>query len=51
MMFVTKEDKDGSDNAFISSVFNKSCIATVFVPNPGYQEGAILALIESYKNG
>ena len=51
MMFITKEKKSDGDDEYIKSIFNKTGIATVFVSNPGYQEGAILALVEGFKNG
>ena len=56
MMFVTRNNtNDGEErrrhHALINSVFNKTGIAIVFVSNPGYQVGAILALVEGYKHG
>lgn len=50
MMFITKNKTDEGD-AVINSVFNKTGIATTYYSNPGFQEGAILALVEGFKNG
>jgi len=52
MMFVRAEKrrfKIGMD--LITSIFSRTGIAVHVRPNPGYQEGAVLALVEAYKNG
>jgi hypothetical protein len=52
MMFVTqKHEQDKIDMNLIRSVFARPGITVHVRPNPGYQEGAVLALVEAYKNG
>jgi hypothetical protein len=52
MMFVTSERRRSKiDMDLITSIFSRTGIAVHVRPNPGYQEGAVLALVEAYKNG
>jgi hypothetical protein len=39
------------DETFIESVFARTGITTFFTSNPGYNEGAILALVKGFQNG
>lgn len=50
MMFITN-NKTYGDDAFIDSVFGKTGINVVYASNPGYQAGAILALVEGFQHG
>ena len=56
MMFVTSGQGAAGkrvDTAFIMSLFSQAgkAIAIHERPNPGYQEGAVLALVEGYRHG
>jgi len=52
MMFVTpKHEQDKIDMELVESIFARTGIIIHVRHNPGYQEGAILALVEAYKKG
>jgi hypothetical protein len=51
MILITAENRPSmSEMNLIHSVFAKPDVAIQMRPNPGYQEGAILALVEAYRN-
>ena len=51
MMFATKPNDASANRTLIHSVFARRGITLHTRPNPGYQEGAILALTEGFRNG
>lgn len=49
-MFVTTDKKEDVDVGLINSVFARPGIAIHTLYNPGYQAGAIMALVEGFRN-
>lgn len=51
MVYVSHSDPEYTDRSLIESIFAETNITIHLRPNPGYNEGAVLAMTEAFRNG
>lgn len=50
MMYITEDHDRGVNTTLLKSVFANTNLTVHVQPNPGYNEGAILAMVDAFEN-